>query len=92
LLQVRYVYFPGAFPAAIDSTAFNVDTAYAVWRACYEGYEWWLRDAQAPGHPYQAGSVEGCIGRWFSGAWFDQGAQNYIGCVQRIVDGRPPCP
>lgn len=92
LLQVRYVYFPGAFPAVIDSTAFNIDTAYAVWRACYEGYEWWLRDAQAPGHPYQAGSLEGCIGRWFSGAWFDQGAQHYVGCVQRIVDGRPPCP
>jgi hypothetical protein len=91
LLQVRYTYFPGAFPAAIDSSAFNVDTAYAVWRACYEGYEWWLRDVQAAGHPYQAGSLEGCIGRWYSGAWFDQAAQDYIGCVQAIVEGREAC-
>jgi hypothetical protein len=91
VLQVRYAYFSGAFPAAIDSTAFNVDTAYAVWRACFEGYEWWLRDVQAPGQPYRAGSVWGCMGRWYSGEWFDQAGQEYVGCVQRIVDGRPPC-
>jgi hypothetical protein len=91
VLQVRYAYFSGAFPAAINSTAFNVDAAYAVWRACYEGYEWWLRDGEAPGQPYQAGAVWGCIGRWYSGEWFDQAAQEYVGCVQRIVDGRPPC-
>jgi hypothetical protein len=91
ILQVRYRYFSGAFPDAITSTAFNADTAYAVWRACYEGYEWWLRDVQAAGHPYQAGSLEGCIGRWYSGAWFDQAAQDYIGCVQAIVEGREAC-
>jgi autotransporter family porin len=91
LLQVRYAYFSGAFPAAVASTAFNVDTAYAVWRACYEGYEWWLRGVQSPGHPYEAGSVWGCIGRWYSGEWFDQGAQQYVDCVQRLVDGRQPC-
>jgi autotransporter family porin len=91
VLQVRYEYFPGAFPAAIESTAFNIDTAYAVWRACYEGYEWWLRDVQAPGHPYAAGSVWGCIGRWYSGEWFDQAAQGYAGCVQQVVAGRSSC-
>jgi hypothetical protein len=91
VLQVRYAYFSGAFPGAIDSTAFNVDTAYAVWRACYDGYEWWLGEAQAPGHPYGPGSVWGCIGRWYSGEWFDQAAQEYAGCVQRVVDGKPPC-
>lgn len=91
VLQVRYAYFPGAFPAAINSTAFNIDTAYAVWRACYEGYEWWLRDVQASGQAYAAGSVWGCIGRWYSGEWFDQAAQEYSACVQQVVAGRSPC-
>jgi hypothetical protein len=91
ILQVRYQFFRGAFPDAITSTAFNADTAYAVWRACYEGYEWWLADFAAPGHTYEAGDAWGCLGRWYSGQWHDDLAERYIDCVQRIVYGRPPC-
>jgi hypothetical protein len=91
ILQVRYRYFSSAFPDAMRSTAFNADTAYAVWRACYEGYEWWLSSYAAPGHAYQAGDTWGCIGRWYSGRWYDDLAKQYIDCVQRITYGRPPC-
>ena len=57
ILQVRYRFFRTAFPDAVQSTAFNADTAYAVWRACYEGYEWWLSDYSARGHTYKAGTL-----------------------------------
>jgi hypothetical protein len=91
ILQVRYRFFSSAFPDAVQSTAFNADTAYAVWRACYEGYEWWLSNQSAPGHSYQAGDAWGCIGRWYSGRWYDDLAKQYIDCVQQIMEGRPPC-
>ncbi len=91
ILQVRYRFFSGAFPDAITSTAFNADTAYAVWRACYEGYEWWLSDFEAPGHRYGPGDAWGCLGRWYSGRWHDELAERYIECVRGLVDGRPAC-
>jgi hypothetical protein len=92
ILQVRYRFFSTAFPDAQKSTAFNADTAYAVWRACYEGYEWWLSKYSAPGHAYQAGDAWGCIGRWYSGRWYDDLAEQYIDCVRQITEGRPHCP
>jgi hypothetical protein len=91
ILQVKYQFFAGAFPSAITSTAFNLDTAYAVWRACYDGYEQWLGDVAAPGTTYGPGHAWACIGRWFSGAWMDADAREYIGCVSALVYGREPC-
>jgi hypothetical protein len=85
ILQVRYQYYSGAFPSAITSTAFNVDAAYAVWRACFEGYETWLGETAPAGHPYQAGDAWGCIGRWFSGQWYDSAAVDYITSVRAYV-------
>src|SRR5262245_34941398 len=55
---------PGTWPYAYESTAFNVDYTYAVWRSCYEGKETWL------GSGYRAGDEWGCVGRWFSGNWY----------------------
>lgn len=91
VLQVRYQYFRGAFPDAIASTAFNGDTAYAVWRACFEGYESWLQDTAPRGQRYRPGGAWGCLGRWYSGEWHTAAARDYISCVRRIVDGREPC-
>jgi len=91
ILQVRYRFFAGAFPDAIDSTAFNLDTAYAVWRACYEGYETWLEDDTTAPREYAPGDHWGCIGRWFSGKWYDPLAKHYIDCVRKIVYGNDPC-
>lgn len=81
MLQVKYRFFHTSFPQAMTSTAVNLDLTLAVWRACYEGYETWLRGFQAPGHPYQAGDAWGCLGRWFSGNWYDAAAKDYIGRV-----------
>jgi autotransporter family porin len=69
---------PGTWPYAFQSTAFNADYAYAVWRACFEGKETWLSNG------YHAGDAWGCVGRWFSGDWRG-GSLNYIASVQGIV-------
>jgi len=77
---------PGTWPYAYESTAFNVDYTYAVWRSCYEGKETWL------GSGYRAGDEWGCVGRWFSGNWYGAAgggatgtSQGYISSVQRIM-------
>jgi hypothetical protein len=80
IMQVRYIYRKSAWPSSANSTAFNVDVAYAEWRVCYEGYEWWLtRDK---------GDTWGCVGRWFSGGWHDDWANWYIGEVQGYLNNR----
>jgi len=67
---------PGTWPYAYQSTAFNVDYAYGVWRACFEGKETWLKNG------YHAGDLWGCIGRWFSGDWYGI-SLNYIAGVKK---------
>jgi hypothetical protein len=59
-----------------------VDFALAWRRACYEGYILWLNDVQ-PGAGYRSGDEWGCVGFWFSRRWKDDGANRYIGEVQR---------
>ena len=80
-LQVNYYYYSSAWPSVALSTAFNLDTAYAVWRACFEGYEWWLNDVTHVGL-YVAGDVWGCMGRWNTGKWHTPEAETYISDVQ----------
>jgi autotransporter family porin len=87
LLQTRYPYEQSAWPGIADSSAFNADTAYAIWRACYEGYEWWLNDVER-GEQYGPGDTWGCIGRWFSGRWHTQAAEGYIERVKSYLDDR----
>jgi autotransporter family porin len=91
LMQIRYPYYRGAFPGVINSTSFNTDVAYAVWRACYEGYELWLLDYPEPGYRYGPGDEWGCVGRWYSGSWYNKDARAYIACIQRAVQGRETC-
>jgi autotransporter family porin len=87
ILQNRYPYEKGAWPGIDTSTAFNADTAYAIWRACYEGYEWWLNDVER-GQQYAAGDAWGCMGRWFAGRWHTQPAEDYIGRVKGYLSQR----
>jgi hypothetical protein len=87
LLQARYPYHQSAWSGMADSSAFNVDTAYAVWRACYEGYELWLNQVER-GKEYGPGDVWGCVGRWYAGRWHTPEAENYIGWVKDYLDRR----
>lgn len=51
----------GTFPAAMNSTAYNVDYTMAMRRACYEGLLWLGAQTR--------GDMEGRVGLWFSGQW-----------------------
>jgi autotransporter family porin len=89
LLQVQGANIPathpGTWPAAMTSTAFNVDYALAVRRLCYDGKETWMRQFNAT---YAAGDLWGCIGKWFSGRWHDAGAETYITRVRATLGAR----
>ncbi|MEM9650654.1 MAG: hypothetical protein AAGA65_01070 [Actinomycetota bacterium] len=82
LLQVKGSVHEGTYPASKRATAFGVDYAMAWLRACYDGAMGWL------GSAYGAGDEWGCIGAWFSGLWYDGGANNYVGEVRSILNAR----
>jgi hypothetical protein len=67
--------YPGTWPYAAQSTAFDVDYTLAIIRSCFEGKEVWL------GGGYHAGDIWGCVGRWFSGDWYGS-SQDYIAAVK----------
>jgi hypothetical protein len=75
----------GTWPYAKNSTAFNVDYALGIIRACYEGKESSLAGGVTP---YAAGDLNGCIGAWYSGAWHDNGAEGFILGVQGIQQSK----
>jgi hypothetical protein len=87
ILQNRYPFEQSSWPAIATSTAMNADTAYAVWRSCYEGYQTWLNTVPHVG-TYQAGNVWGCVGRWDAGRWFGAQADQYIAKVKRDMRDR----
>jgi autotransporter family porin len=87
ILQNRYSIERSSWPGIGASTAMNADTAYAIWRACLEGYESWLNTVDRGG-PYAAGDAWGCVGRWFAGRWHTGPADQYIGGVQDYMRQR----
>jgi autotransporter family porin len=87
LLQIRYPYQVSAWPGMANSSAFEADTAYAIWRACYEGYEGWLNQVDR-GRDYGPGDVWGCVGRWYAGRWHTSEAEYYIGRVKDYLNSR----
>ena len=87
ILQNRYPFYASGWPAIATSTAMNADTAYAVWRSCYDGYETWLNSVAHVG-TYAAGNVWGCVGRWDAGRWFSPQAVQYIARVKRDLRDR----
>lgn len=90
ILQVRYTDHKSAFVnnSAINSTAYNADYAYAVWRDCYGGgLADWINDEEK-GAVYAAGDVWGCIGEWFSGRWYTPDSNTYINSVKNYLNTR----
>lgn len=87
LLQNRYPYERGSWPGIATSTAMNADTAYAIWRVCFEGWESWLNNVER-GSQYGAGDAWGCVGRWFSGRWHTAPSDQYSAAVQDYLNQR----
>ena len=84
ILQNRYPYEKTSWPGIEKSTAMNADTAYAIWRSCFDGYETWLNSVQH-GSAYRAGDAWGCIGRWYACRWHTAPARQYIAKVQQYL-------
>lgn len=84
ILQIKWYYHQTTWPMSRDDTAFNVEYVYGVIRACYEGWVTYLADfPPVAGYaPYHAGDIWGCLGMWYSGRWYDQGAIHYINIVK----------
>ncbi len=87
VLQNRYPYERSTWPGIGSSTAMNADTAYAIWRACFEGYEQWLNSVDR-GSQYSAGDALGCVGRWFSGRWHTAASDGYVAKVNGYLGSR----
>ena len=84
ILQIMYQYNVSAWPMSRDDTAFSAEYVYGMIRACYEGWTTYLNNATPqPGYQsYHAGDLWGCLGRWYSGTWYDQGSIDYINKVK----------
>ncbi len=91
ILQIKYTYFQSEWPMSRNDTAFNADFVYGWLRNCYEGWADYLYQATpVSGYPrYHAGDIWGCLGFWFSGTWYDQGAINYINVTKGYYAQKP---
>jgi len=90
ILQSKYIYNTTGWPMIRDDTAFNAEYVYGVIRICYEGWTTYLHDrTPVSGYaPYHAGDIWGCVGRWYSGGWYDQDALVYINNVKTYLAHR----
>ncbi len=89
LLQVKGSIHLGTYPFSTQSSAFGVDYAMAWLRACYEGSFTWLVETEFEREDgYKAGEEYGCVGTWFSGEWWDQPANDYVGEVRYHVENQ----
>ena len=91
ILQIKYIYFQSEWPMSRNDTAFNADMVYGWLRNCYEGWADYLyqRTPVAGYPPYHAGDIWGCLGFWYSGGWYTQGAINYINVTKDHYAQKP---
>jgi len=76
----------GTFPFNRDSTAFALDYLGAVLRGCQEG---WMRWLGARGAHYGPGHLWGCVGVWYTGAWWSVDSHRYVALVRSAERRRP---
>jgi len=81
--------YPDTYPYSKNSTPFNVDYSLAWLRGCFDGYDTWLSSQPHSTRPYTAGDIWGCVGAWYSGNWYDSGAQKYIDQVKQDLEDQP---
>lgn len=89
MLQIHYPSYTSAFENAnaSESTAYNLDYAFAVWRACMEGEFDWLNLFQ-PGRTYNGDDAWGCVGFWYSGRWYHSNSMGHINNVKSWLNER----
>jgi hypothetical protein len=88
IMSITWSQNPTSYLLGAKSTAFNVDVFLAYMRACFDGKETWMNQTGDAGQPYEAGDMWGCIGRWYAGRWYTDGAKWYIGEVKRVLADR----
>lgn len=86
----------GGMPDTQNSTAEAMDFYGAYMRSCYDGDFYdsgsWLYGAQTVAQVAAVNGWDyvkwGCVGSWFSGGWYDAGAQSYITSVKAHLANR----
>jgi hypothetical protein len=86
----------GGYPDTLSDTALNVDFYAAQLRSCFDGAFYdggsWLYNGQTIQQVIATNGADyalwGCVGSWFSGGWYDTGAQNYITSVKTHLSNR----
>jgi autotransporter family porin len=87
ILQIKWYYNPDAnpkhnsFPMSKTMTAFSLDYTAAMLRGCFQGWQYFGSRSR--------GDLWGCMGAWWSGDWYDDGAEAYIGRVRNNYDDKP---
>ena len=95
IYQVKVYDFSTSWPMAHNSISFNVDLHGAYQRACMNGDVSYLVGHVDPanGLAYPNSNTDemfwGCIGVWYSGQWYDSGAQTYISNVKSYLASKP---
>jgi autotransporter family porin len=86
----------GGYPATSTATALNADFYAAYIRSCFDGDfadggDWLYHGrtiAQVIAAHDSDYAIWGCVGSWYSGEWYDPGAQAYIRAVKARLAAR----
>lgn len=82
ILQNKWYYNPGSYPAIKQSTAWHLDFSGAKLRGCYDGHKF-------INNIMPVGDIWGCYGNWFSGDWKDSGANAYVEHLKDTLASKP---
>lgn len=88
ILQIKSTDYTATAPMSQESTAFNVDWKLAYQRACFDGKLGYLQGSNGYPSSDSGTALWGCVGQWYSGQWYDSGAQTYISQVKTLMDNR----
>ena len=91
ILQIKYIYFQSEWSMSRDDTTFNADFVYGWLRviATRVGQIIYIIARHRPATQATTQAISGCLGFWFSGSWYDQGAINYINVAKSHYAQKP---
>jgi hypothetical protein len=88
IMQIKSTDYPDTAPMSLNSTAFNVDWKLAYQRACFDGTISYLQGSNGYPNGDAGNMLWGCVGQWYSGQWYDSGAQQYISDVKNYDNNK----